>query len=129
MADLFRRERAEADVRAHGEHTFPMRAQVNQTHTRHDLMRPALQLLQHCLRFGERCGLAQNLAVEKDERVRTYDKCIRKFPGHSAGFAMRVELTNLERRQLVIGQFSRIARQNLKLQVELRRGAAMQKPE
>ena len=113
------RERAEQNVRADGEDAFAVRAQLDEADAGDDLVRAALELKKHLLRFDGAGGLAEDLVVEEDEGVRAHDERVGQFFGHGAGLAMGVELAKLLRREVIVKDLLRVAGDDFEVQLEL----------
>ena len=92
-----------------------MAAQMNQTDPGNDLMHPPLQKHDHSLSLLKRSRLAKNFTPQKNQRICAQHERIRNPLRHGASLAMRIELANFQRRQMVVGYFGRIAGHDLKI--------------
>jgi len=119
FVNLTGRKGAKGNIRADGKDAFAVRAQLNQAHTGHDLMRAALQLEEHFLRFGGVNRFAKNLAFEEDESIGAQHERVGNFLGDGARFAVRIELAKLERRQIFVKDLLRVAGDHFEFQLDL----------
>ena len=71
------------------------------------------------LRFGQVARFAENLTIQKHERISSHHEHVRMFLGHCACLEMRIELAKLQRRQIFVIDLLRITRDHLKFQLEL----------
>ena len=92
---------------------------MNQADARDDLMRPALKFRQHLFRLVKIARLAENFALQKNQRVRAEHERVGNFFGDGARLAMRVKLAKFQRRQLFVENFRRVAGNDLKFQLQL----------
>ena len=103
--DLFRVKRPEIDVRAFGESALPVDSEVDQTNARDDLVGFSLKFGEH--RPGLIAGgrFAESLMAEAHEGIGSEHKEVRVLLCDRACLAIRIELANLVRRELLVLQF------------------------
>ena len=92
-----------------------MGTEVEETNAGDHLMGATLKLRQHAVRVGQVAGLAENIEIQKNERVGAQDDGVGDFFPHGTGFMMGIEEANFSGRQVFRSDLDRVAGNDLEI--------------
>ena len=85
--------------------SFPMAAEMHQADARDHLMHPPLQSGDHRPRPDLVVRLAENLIINKHQRVGPDDERVGNFFSHDPRLAMGIKLANFQRGKVFVSEF------------------------
>ncbi len=118
-ANFYRIQRPESNRSALAENALTVGAQEHQANRSHNLMRAALEFLQHSVGDFE-CGrFAKKRRVEAYQGIRAEDQCIRIFLCDRARFSVSINLRGFPDAQLIVMNFRHCAGNNFEIERQL----------